>query len=32
MLKRFKLLKIGLQQMVISDQWSSYKYDDVENA
>lgn len=32
MLKRFKLLKIDLQQMVTSDQWSSYKYDDVEKA
>ncbi|KAL2992789.1 hypothetical protein AAZX31_10G067800 [Glycine max] len=29
MLKRFKKLKKGLQEMVISDQWSSYKEDDV---
>ncbi|KAL5166694.1 hypothetical protein HKD37_18G051609 [Glycine soja] len=29
MLKRFKQLKKGLQEMVISDQWSSYKEDDV---
>ncbi|KAH1232510.1 hypothetical protein GmHk_09G025143 [Glycine max] len=30
MLKRFKQLKKGLQEMVISDQWSSYKEDDVD--
>ncbi|CAK8568052.1 unnamed protein product [Lathyrus sativus] len=32
MLKRFKLLKTGLQQIVISEQWSSYKDDDVQKA
>ncbi|RZC20175.1 hypothetical protein D0Y65_006855 [Glycine soja] len=32
MLKRFKQLKKGLQEMVISDQWSSYKEDDVTKA
>ncbi|KAL5124390.1 NADPH-dependent codeinone reductase 1-3 [Glycine soja] len=32
MLKRFKQLKKGLQEMVISDQWSSYKEDDVAKA
>ncbi|KAL5134361.1 hypothetical protein HKD37_03G007538 [Glycine soja] len=32
MLKRFKQLKKGLQEMVISDQWSSYKEDDVVKA
>ncbi|XP_058729605.1 uncharacterized protein LOC131601743 [Vicia villosa] len=32
MLRRFKLLKTGLQQMVISEQWSSYKDDDVQKA
>ncbi|KAH1261636.1 hypothetical protein GmHk_02G004453 [Glycine max] len=31
-LKRFKQLKKGLQEMVISDQWSSYKEDDVAKA
>jgi len=31
MLKRFKQLKKGFQKMVISDQWSSYKEDDVGN-
>ena len=29
MLKRFSSLKKGLQEMVISDRWSSYKEDDV---
>ncbi|GAV60090.1 DUF659 domain-containing protein [Cephalotus follicularis] len=29
MLKRFKLIKRGLQTMVISDQWSCYREDDV---
>ncbi|XP_028199577.1 uncharacterized protein LOC114384083 [Glycine soja] len=32
MLKRFKQLKKGLQEMIISDQWSSYKEDDVAKA
>ncbi|XP_028061236.1 uncharacterized protein LOC114264737, partial [Camellia sinensis] len=32
MLKRFKLIKCGLQSMVISDQWVSYKEDDVGKA
>ena len=32
MLKRFKSLKKGLQEMVISDEWSSYKEDDVAKA
>lgn len=32
MLKRFRLLKKGLQNMVISEQWSSYKEDDVQKA
>jgi len=32
MLKRFKSLKKGLQDMVISDEWSSYKEDDVAKA
>jgi len=32
MLKRFKSLKKGLQEMVISDEWSSYKDDDVAKA
>ncbi|XP_028092021.1 uncharacterized protein LOC114292301 [Camellia sinensis] len=32
MLKRFKLTKRGLQSMVISDQWVSYKEDDVGKA
>ncbi|KAJ1377248.1 Ribonuclease H-like superfamily [Sesbania bispinosa] len=32
MLKRFKQLKKGLQEMVISDEWSSYKEDDVGKA
>ncbi|XP_025982638.1 uncharacterized protein [Glycine max] len=31
-LKRFKQLKKGLQEMVISDQWSSYREDDVAKA
>ena len=30
MLKRFKVLKRGLQNMVISNRWSSYREDDVE--
>ena len=29
MLKRFKLIKGGLQAMVISDKWESYREDDV---
>ncbi|KAF7823848.1 uncharacterized protein G2W53_021992 [Senna tora] len=29
MLKRFRLIKHGLQEMVISEKWSSYKEDDV---
>jgi len=32
MLKRFRSLKKGLQEMVISDEWSSYKADDVAKA
>ncbi|XP_028084703.1 uncharacterized protein LOC114285827 [Camellia sinensis] len=32
MLKRFKLVKRGLQSIVISDQWVSYKEDDVGKA
>jgi len=32
MLKRFRSLKKGLQEMVISDEWSSYKEDDVAKA
>ena len=32
MLKRFKLIKQGLQTMVISDKWSSYKEEDVGKA
>ena len=32
MLKRFKQLKKGLQDMVISDQWSSYTENDVAKA
>ncbi|XP_057432298.1 uncharacterized protein LOC130725055 [Lotus japonicus] len=32
MLKRFRELKKGLQEMVISDKWNSYKDDDVEKA
>ncbi|KAL5176582.1 hypothetical protein HKD37_08G022501 [Glycine soja] len=32
MLKRFKQLKKRLQEMIISDQWSSYKEDDVAKA
>ncbi|KAK1591824.1 hypothetical protein Q3G72_014238 [Acer saccharum] len=32
MLKRFKLIKSGLQAMVISDKWSCYKEDDVDKA
>ena len=31
-LKRFKHLKKGLQEMVISEQWSSYKADDINKA
>ncbi|KAJ1418855.1 Ribonuclease H-like superfamily [Sesbania bispinosa] len=31
MLKRFRQLKQGLREMVISDQWSSYKEDDIGN-
>ena len=32
MLKRFQHLKKGLQEMVISDDWSSYKEDNVNSA
>src|ERR1044072_3858447 len=32
MLKRFRKIKKGLQEMVISEQWSTYKDDDVEKA
>ena len=32
MMKRFKLIKRGLQAMVISEKWSSYKEDDVVKA
>ena len=32
MLKRFKSLKRGLQEMVISNEWSDYKEDNVDNA
>ncbi|XP_045788744.1 uncharacterized protein LOC123883850 [Trifolium pratense] len=32
MLKRIALLKKGLQNMVISEQWTSYKADDVQKA
>ncbi|KAH7650939.1 Ribonuclease H-like protein, partial [Dioscorea alata] len=32
MLKRFKLIKRGLQTMVISEEWCSYKEDDVSKA
>lgn len=32
MLKRFKLIKGGLQIMVISDKWGCYREDDVEKA
>ncbi|KAK8306128.1 hypothetical protein V6Z11_D03G106300 [Gossypium hirsutum] len=32
MLKRFKLIKRGLQNMVISDEWSTYREDDVSKA
>jgi len=32
MLKRFKSLKKGLQEMVISNEWSSYKEDNVTKA
>ncbi|KAK9288101.1 hypothetical protein L1049_016548 [Liquidambar formosana] len=32
MLRRFKLIKHGLQAMVISDRWSSYREDDVGKA
>jgi len=32
MLKRFRSLKKGLQDMVISDEWSSYKEDNVPSA
>ena len=32
MLKRFKLIKRCLQAMAISDQWASYREDDVEKA
>ncbi|KAK8332601.1 hypothetical protein V6Z11_A10G151100 [Gossypium hirsutum] len=29
MLKRFKFIKLGLQHMVISDEWSTYREDDI---
>jgi len=32
MLKRFKHLKKGLQEIVISEQWSSYKENDINKA
>ncbi|PWA91238.1 hypothetical protein CTI12_AA092440 [Artemisia annua] len=32
MLKRFKLIKTGLQAMVISEEWSSYREDDTVKA
>ncbi|TYG46552.1 hypothetical protein ES288_D11G265100v1 [Gossypium darwinii] len=32
MLKRFKLIKWGLQNMVTSDEWSTYREDDVSKA
>lgn len=32
MLKRFKIIKGGLQAMVISDKWSCYREDDVGKA
>jgi len=32
MLKRFKSLKKGLQEMIISDEWSFYKKDNVDSA
>lgn len=32
MLKRLKLIKRGLQAMVISEEWSSYREDDTEKA
>jgi len=32
MLKRFRSLKKEIQKMVISDEWSSYKEDNVDNA
>ncbi|KAK8340955.1 hypothetical protein V6Z11_A08G136000 [Gossypium hirsutum] len=32
MLKRLKLIKWGLQNMVISDEWSTYREDDVSKA
>ncbi|KAJ9560600.1 hypothetical protein OSB04_005760 [Centaurea solstitialis] len=32
MLKRLKLIKRGLQAMVISHEWSSYRLDDIEQA
>ncbi|CAI9297917.1 unnamed protein product [Lactuca saligna] len=32
MLKRLKLIKKGLQAMVISEEWSSYRLDDTEKA
>ena len=32
MLKRFRSLKRGLQEMVISNEWSDYKEDNVDNA
>jgi len=32
MLKRFRSLKEGLQEMILSDEWSSYKEDNVDSA
>ncbi|KAL1077755.1 hypothetical protein V6Z11_D10G116900, partial [Gossypium hirsutum] len=32
MLKRFKLIKRGLQNMVIGDEWSTYREDDISKA
>ncbi|GKG05021.1 hypothetical protein Tco_0315408, partial [Tanacetum coccineum] len=32
MLKRLKLIKTGLQAMVISEEWSSYREDDIVKA
>jgi len=32
MLKRFRSLKKGLQEIVIEDEWSSYKEDNVDSA
>jgi len=32
MLKRFRSLKKGLQEMITGDEWSSYKEDNVASA